>query len=147
MNVEIREATEADLPGVLALYAQPDLDDGKVLDLDEARRLFAAFGTYPSYRLFVACDERVIVGTFALLIMHNLGHRGTPSAVVEDVVVSPERQNQGIGRMLMAHAVELARVAGCYKLALSSNLKRQRAHAFYLAQEFKAHGISFAIET
>ena len=29
--ITIREAENRDLPGVLALYAQPDLDDGKVL--------------------------------------------------------------------------------------------------------------------
>jgi GNAT superfamily N-acetyltransferase len=47
----------------------------------------------------------------------------------------------------MAHAIEQARAAGCYKLALSSNAKRQAAHAFYESLGFQRHGLSFVIET
>ena len=32
---------------------------------------------------------------------------------------------------MMAFARELCRKAGCYKMALSSNLRRERARAFY----------------
>ena len=149
MNLRIREATAEDLPAVLALYAQPAMDDGRVLPLAQARELFAQFARYPDYRLYVASDEAqpsAVVGTFALLVMHNLGHLGTPSAIVEDVVVNPGQQGQGIGRQMMAHARELARQAGCYKLVLSSNQKRERAHVFYESLGFQRHGFSFLIE-
>ena len=86
-----------------------------------------------------------MVGSYALLVMHNLAHRGTPSAVVEDVVVDQRCRSQGVGRQMMDHAMAQAREAGCYKLALSSNLKRTRAHAFYESLGFQRHGISFAI--
>ena len=85
----IREASEADLPGILAIYAQPELDDGDVMTLDEARARFLRFSTYPSYKVYVADDAGTIVGTFALLVMDNLAHRGA-SAIVEDVGVAPE---------------------------------------------------------
>ena len=55
---------------------------------------------------------------------------GTPSAIVEDVVVAQDQQGRGIGRQMMAHALQQARDAGCYKLALSSNARRKGAHAF-----------------
>jgi len=150
MNIEIREATDADLPDVLDLYAQPGLDDGQVLSLEDARQLLAQFARYPNYRLFVACDldhGGAVVGSYALLVMHNLAHCGTPSAIAEDVVVHPLRQGHGIGRRMMARAVEQARQAGCYKLALSSNQKRRQAHAFYESLGFQRHGLSFVIET
>lgn len=144
--VMLREATADDLPAVLALYAQPGLDDGDVLGPEQAREVFAQFARYPSYRLFVACDaaDRVL-GSYALLVMHNLAHRGTPSAIVEDVVVDQTCRSQGIGRRMMEHARTLAREAGAYKLALSSNQKRERAHAFYESLGFQRHGISFVI--
>lgn len=157
MSLLIRQATEDDLPAVLAMYAQPGLDDGQVLSLDDAKRLLAQFARYPSYRLWVACDTTrhtapdvarggEVVGTYALLIMHNLAHQGTPSAIVEDVVVSADRQGQGIGRQMMRHAQEQARAGACYKLVLSSNQKRERAHAFYESLGFQRHGFSFVIE-
>ena len=150
MSLLIREATEADLPGVLALYGQSGLDNDAVLSLAQAREVFQQFARYPSYRLFVACEPAFpdsVIATYALLVMHNLAHCGAPSAIVEDVVVHPQRQGRGIGRQLMAHAIEQARAAGCYKLALSSNAKRQAAHAFYESLGFQRHGLSFVIET
>ncbi len=147
MNIVIREASKRDLPAVLSLYAQPGLDDGKVLAVVDAERIFDEFSRYPNYRLFVACDGNDVVGTYALLIMHNLAHCGTPSAIAEDVVVVASHQGQGVGRFMMEHAQALAREAGCYKLALSSNRKRTGAHAFYESLGFVQHGFSFVIET
>ena len=146
MKLLVREATEADLASVLRLYAQPGLDDGEVLDEEEARSLYGRFRQYPNYRLFVAELDGAIVGTFALLIMDNLAHRGAPSGVVEDVVVAAEHQGGGIGRRMMEHARTLCREAGCYKMALSSNLKREPAHAFYRSLGFDQHGYSFRVQ-
>jgi GNAT superfamily N-acetyltransferase len=146
VQVTIREATETDLPGVLALYKQPDIDDGTVLEPEDAQYIFARFALYPDYRLYVVTDGEEIVGSFALLIMDNLGHLGAPSGVVEDVVVDPRCQGQGIGRQMMAFAIERCRERGCYKVALSSNLKRERAHQFYDSLGFERHGYSFRIQ-
>jgi len=41
--------------------------------------------SYPNYHLYVARNESGAVGTFALLIMDNLGHLGACTGVVEDV--------------------------------------------------------------
>jgi GNAT superfamily N-acetyltransferase len=148
MSLLIREATEADLEHVLKLYLQTGLDT-QVLEPEQARSVFRHFAQYPNYRLFVAslASSEALVGSYALLVMHNLAHQGMPSAIAEDVVVAPDRQGQGIGRQLMAHAMQQARSAGCYKLALSSNAKRQASHGFYESLGFERHGISFVIGT
>jgi GNAT superfamily N-acetyltransferase len=143
--VLVRKATTADIAGVLALYAQPDLDDGKVLPLEEAESLFEKFARYPDYTLYVAEQDGEIVGTFALLIMDNLGHMGSPSGIVEDVVVAPARQSSGVGGQMMHFALDVCRQKGCYKLVLSSNAKRLRAHAFYEKLGFERHGFSFRV--
>jgi ribosomal protein S18 acetylase RimI-like enzyme len=146
MDPQIREATEADLPEILRIYAQPELDAGAVLSLEEARSRFQRFSIYPSYRLYVAEVDGAVVGTFALLIMDNLAHLGAPSGVVEDVGVLPEFQGQGIGKQMMRKARELCAEAGCYKLVLSSNVRRMAAHAFYESLGFRKHGFSFLVE-
>ncbi len=142
--VSCRVATQADLPEVLRLYAQPDLD-GKALPLPEAERLFERMAQYPDYHIYVAVRGGQIVGTFALRIMHSLGHWGTPSGVIEDVAVDPACQGQGIGRVMMRHALQVCGEKGCYKAVLSSNLKRERAHAFYESLGFERHGYSFRV--
>ena len=142
--VQIREASTADLPDILRLYAQPDMDDGQVLSLADAERLFDRMARYPDYRMYVAIRDDRIVGTFALLIMDNLGHQGAPSGVIEDVAVDPQCQGQGIGKTMMQHALRLCGEKGCYKVALSSNFKRERAHTFYESLGFERHGYSFS---
>jgi len=144
--LHIREASGADLPAVLALYGQPDLDDGRVQGIADAERIWARFATYPDYRLYVAVsDSGEVIGTFALLIMDNLAHAGTPSGVVEDIVVSAAHQGSGVGRAMMAFARARCAQRGCYKMSLSSNLKRERAHQFYDSLGFEKHGYSFSV--
>jgi len=145
-SVTVRKADAADIPAVLALYAQPDLDDCKVLAVDQAVALLARFSRYPDYTLYVVEQDHEIVGSFALLVMDNLGHLGAPSGIVEDVVVAPARQGAGIGVAMMRFALEHCRQKRCYKLVLSSNAKRVRAHAFYESLGFERHGYSFRID-
>jgi GNAT superfamily N-acetyltransferase len=121
------------------------MDDGQVLSLADAERLFDRMARYPDYRIYVAIRDDRIVGTFALLIMDKLGHRGAPSGVIEDVAVDPQCQGQGIGKTMMQHALRVCGEKGCYKLALSSNLRRERAHAFYDSLGFERHGYSFSV--
>jgi GNAT superfamily N-acetyltransferase len=142
----VRKASAADIAAVLGLYAQPDLDDGNVLPVDQAVALFERFGRYPDYTLYVAEQDHEIVGSFALLVMDNLGHLGSPSGIVEDVVVAPARQGNGIGQAMMRFALERCREKGCYKLMLSSNAKRARAHAFYESLGYERHGYSFRVD-
>ena len=144
-SVLCREASKTDLSEILRLYAQPDLDDGKVLPLSEAERIFERMARYPDDKIYVAAFTNHIVGTFAVLIMDNLGHLGTPSAVIEHVAVDPEWQGRGLGKMMMHYALEMASKAGCYKAVLSSNLKRHRAHSFYESLGFERHGYSFRV--
>ncbi|KPK77391.1 MAG: acetyltransferase [candidate division Zixibacteria bacterium SM23_73] len=146
VKVEIREATDGDLPAILSLYAQPDVDNGKVLSIEQAQKIFARIRSYPEYRIYIAKTEDKIIGTFALLIMDNLAHMGAPSGIVEDMVVDPSWQGKGIGKQMMEFARECCRERGCYKLALSSNLKREIAHRFYESLGFQRHGYSFIVE-
>jgi len=145
MNIILREAIEDDLPAMLILYGQLGQDDGRVLSLEDARRIFARFREYPYYRLHVALLDGRLVGTFALLVMDNLGHLGAPSAILEDVVVDETMRGMGIGKKMMDYANDLCRQQGCYKMTFSSNMNRDAAHRFYESLGFKRHGYSFYI--
>jgi GNAT superfamily N-acetyltransferase len=145
-GLTIRPAAAGDLAAVLELYAQPEIDDGDVLSIDEAARIHSRFSRYPDYTLYVAEQGGAVVGSFALLVMDNLGHLGAPSAIVEDVVVAPALHGRGIGQAMMRFALGRAREKGCYKLMFSSNAKRERAHAFYEALGFDRHGFSFRVD-
>jgi GNAT superfamily N-acetyltransferase len=46
---------------------------------------------------------------------------------------------------MMQHAMQIAAEHGCYKLALTSNVRREGAHAFYDRLGFERHGVSFVV--
>lgn len=145
-SLAIRKATSADLPDVLGLYGQLERDEGDILPIADAERMLAKFDRYPDYTLYVAEQDNEIVGTFALLIMDNLGHRGAPSGIIEAVAVSTVHQGEGIGSAMMEFALGVCRMKGCNKAMLSSNAKRERAHAFYESLGFDRHGYSFRVD-
>ena len=142
----IRRATESDLPAIIRLHNQLDPGESQISDSD-AHRIFTLINTYPDYAIYVAeSDDGRIVGTFGLLVMDKLAHNGKPSGLVEDVVVDESLRGHGIGREMMLFAMEYCRTRACYKLALSSNLKRTEAHGFYETLGFRKHGFSYAID-
>ena len=145
-EVDIREAIKQDLPAILALYAQPDMDGDHVLPVEQAQEIYARFKTYPDYRLYVATGGGEIIGTFALLIMDKLGHGGAPIGIVEDVVVGSEWQEKGVGSQMMRFAMARCAEVACSKLALSSNVSREAAHRFYESLGFQKYGYSFSVE-
>ena len=142
----IREATEEDLPGILELYSHPEIDNGIVLDLKDAKQIFEKMKSYPDYHIYVAETDNKMAGTFALAILDNIAHMGAKSGLIEDVVVSLDFQRQGIGKKMMEFAIELCREKSCYKVCLSGNLKRKNSHKFYENIGFKIHGYSFLTE-
>ncbi len=149
MNLSICLATVADLPTVLRLYRESGLDSDFSMTLADAEHWFQRLQHYPDYTLWVATLKELAdrqVGTFSLLIMDNLVHDGRPSGIVEGVAVDPAFQGRGIGQQMMQCAIAQCRAAGCYKMSLSTNLKREHAHAFYESLGFQKHGYSFSIE-
>lgn len=149
MNLSIRLATVEELPDVLRLYHDTGVERDSSLTLADAEQWFQRIQQYPNYTLWIATlkelDDRRI-GTFALLVMDNLVHHGSPSGIVEGVAVDPEFQGQGIGRQMMQVAMAQCRAAGCYKLSLTTNLRRKEAHAFYESLGFQKHGYSYQVE-
>lgn len=132
----MREARPDDLPRLLELLQQlseqGEIPEDEVRAVSEQHRAaLQQFAADPRFHLFVAEDGGRIVGTLALYLLPNLSHGGRPYAIVENVVVDAGIRGGGYGRLLMRHAEQVAEAAGCYKVSLTSNVKRAPAHAFY----------------
>jgi len=143
--MQIREAKESDIETILSLYSSlEDKDEG--LSKEKAIEIFEKMKTYPYHKVYVVENEGKIVGTFVLTILDYFAHNGKRAGVLEDVVVDERERSKGIGKLMLNFAIEECRKNNCYKLALSSNIKRERAHSFYEKNGFKLHGYSFWTE-
>jgi GNAT superfamily N-acetyltransferase len=142
MTATIRDARPDDIPRLLELYLQlsessqhPEQEVQPMTERHHAA--LERIAADPNARVFVLEDGGRMIGTYALYILPNLSHGGRPFAIVENVVIDGTLRGGGYGRFMMDHAVHLAREAGCYKVALTSNNKRAPAHAFYEAIGFE----------
>jgi GNAT superfamily N-acetyltransferase len=148
-SLTVREATAADYQPLLGLL--DDLDESMYGGRshgrdDELRALFDSILGDPDQRLFVAEDAGKLVGSAHLLVLRHLGRSLPRSAVVEGVVVATTHRRAGVGAALMRALADAARAAGCYKLALTSNLARGGAHRFYSRLGWKRSHFGYSLE-
>lgn len=97
---------------------------------DDYRHLIATADS----RLLLLCCGDIVVGMLTI----GLYYSPTGSkAWIEDVVVDNAYRGQGLGRMLVAEAIEQAREWGAETLMLTSNPKRIAANALYRSLGFE----------
>jgi GNAT superfamily N-acetyltransferase len=142
--MEIREAVEADLAPLLALYVQLSADNASTTAV-AARPGLAAMLADDRVHLLVAEDNGGVVATATVVIVPNLTHNGQPWAQVENVVVDESVRGTGVGRAIMDECVRRAWEAGCYKVQLQSADHREGAHRFYEGLGFRASSVGFRL--
>jgi GNAT superfamily N-acetyltransferase len=125
----IRPAVRADVPAIVALYADDML--GAARETPDALDCYYAAFDALSGELFVGEEGGRIVATLQLTFVQQLSYRGSKVAVIEAVRVSSALRGRGLGAELVRFAVERARAAGCVRVQLTSNKERADAHRFY----------------
>ncbi|MCQ4053042.1 GNAT family N-acetyltransferase [Aeromonas sp. SG16] len=87
-------------------------------------------------RVLLAEQAERVVG---VLVWHWLQplHVAPAWGLISALVVDDGARGGGIGAALLCEAERQAREAGCSQLELSSSIKREDAHRFYLAQAYQ----------
>jgi GNAT superfamily N-acetyltransferase len=130
-KVRIRRARLGDERGIEDLYRQLHEGDYRSPGAAAMRRALRALLDRTDQVLLVAVEDGRIVGTNHVLIFRHLARALRPAAIVENMVVDSRRRGAGVGDLLMEAALKIARRHKCYKLSLTSNRKRPKAHGFY----------------
>jgi GNAT superfamily N-acetyltransferase len=147
VTIQIREATPTDLPQLVRLYNELSLDDPRENsnEMERYEAAFAAISKAGRHYVLVAESEGRLLGSATVIIEPNLTYKGTPFALIENVVVTEAARGTGIGAEIINKAIEIAREAGCYKVTLTSNKRRTEAHAFYERLGFTASHEGFQL--
>ena len=88
----------------------------------------------PATVLFVARQDRVIVGSLTLVLFRiPTGMR----AIIEDVVTDESARGHGVGTALTRAALSRAEQAGCRSVDLTSRPSREAANRLYQQLGFK----------
>ena len=139
-DVIFRTAIRADLPAILDLLADDML--GRTRDVGEVdatyEKAFADITADPRNHLVVAEAGGEVVGCMQLTYIPGLGRHGAERQLIESVRVRSDRRGQGLGRLMMAWAIDQARQRGCGLVQLTTDKSRHDAHRFYLGVGFVA---------
>lgn len=143
----LREARAGDVAAIVELLADDGLGRGREAPGDPAyAAAFRRMREQPGNLCLVAEDAGAIVGCLQLTIIHGLSRRGASRAQIEGVRVAAGRRGTGLGRAMLAEAIERARAAGCSLVQLTTDRRREDAHRFYEGLGFRATHLGMKLE-
>ncbi|WP_328461129.1 GNAT family N-acetyltransferase [Actinoplanes sp. NBC_00393] len=138
--MQIRIATRADVPAILALLADDDITRDRAHRTEETA-VYAAFEAIAAddrNELIVATDGDEVIGTCQLTFIPGLSRGGAERMLIEAVRVRSDQRGRGRGGELIRWAVERARERGCKIVQLTTDKRRTDAQRFYAALGFVA---------
>ena len=137
-----RQAARADLPDIVRMLADDPLGTSREEYCSPLPAsyygAFDAIERDPNNELVVAEVEGRVVGVLQLTFLPSISHQGGWRAQIEGVRVDRSVRSSGIGRRLLAWAIERARSKGCHLVQLTSNKTRTDAIRFYESLGFVA---------
>ncbi len=135
--MKIEMATTSDIPTLCILldYLFSQEVEFKPDHETQSRGLEMILNNNNIGNIFVAKKNEKIIGMVILLytVSTALGER---VALLEDMVVSPNERELGIGSMLLDHAVKYATEKGCKRITLLTDKMNIRAQKFYKQHKF-----------
>jgi len=135
LNIQIRLATQTDLPAIVRMLAEDDLGAQRErfeMPLPQAYYdAFEAIEKDQNQELIVAEVDGEVIGILQLMFLPSVSYQGGTRAQVESVRVTQQLRGRGIGVEIMKWAIERARQRGCHLMQLTSHKSREDAHRFY----------------
>ena len=116
-EIKIREIEEGDLENGF-LETLDFLRNTSSIDKNKAKEILKKIKQNPNHIIYVAIDDKKIIGSTTLLIEQKFIHDGGLVGHIEDVVVRKDYERRGIGIKLVTSMLERAKEKNCYKTIL-----------------------------
>jgi ribosomal protein S18 acetylase RimI-like enzyme len=141
-DASFRRATGADLPALVALLADDEIgrtreDAGTPLNSRYALA-FEAIERDANQMLMVAESDGRLAGCLQLTFIPGLSRLGMRRGQIEGVRIARDQRGEGLGRAMLAFAIEECRRQGCGLVQLTTDKSRPDARRFYEQLGFEA---------
>lgn len=147
--MEVRDATESDLPAVAQIHvaswqsAYRGILADAILDaatVEERLRAWRSWARVPGVQLFVAEREDAVAGFCRMGPARAIEGPPARHAEVTHLYVAPEATGSGLGHALFDHALRVARSLGHEGLLLWVLEENAKARRFYASHGLHADG-------
>jgi aminoglycoside 6'-N-acetyltransferase I len=136
--VTVRPARPGDVPALVQLFEQL----GYATDEPTLRAQLEHFGRGGAFALVAELSTQALAG-LATVAIHPRLYSRAPSAQLTALVTDRAARRHGVGRALARAAAEIAREAGCEKLYVRTNRRRQESPPFYRSLGFEDTHLTF----
>jgi ribosomal protein S18 acetylase RimI-like enzyme len=146
-DIRVRKATESDLPAIKTLLAEliDAMDDTECIDMRVASKTWERLLKDAGSNFLVATAQGTPVGLIHFTTRHTALHR-SPSAMIDELVVTKEYRRKGIGKQLVLAAIEKCRKLGCCEVEVSTEQTNVKAREFYRKCGFDKTEILFEVD-
>ena len=137
-EVSVRPARPDDVPALVHLFKQL----GYTTDESTLRVQLQQFRSGAAHALVAELASHALAG-LATVAVHPRLYSRAPSAQLTALVTERCARRHGVGRALARAAADIAREAGCEKLYVRTNRRRQESPPFYRSLGFEETHFTF----
>lgn len=136
-EMQIRILKKEDLNDLIELYSHLNPRDTALEpnSIESVWEKTDASGNIEYIGLFI---QSQLVSSCQKVVVPNFTRSGHPYCLLENVVTHEEFRNNGYGKKLLKHTIELAWNEGCYKVMLMSGRKEESVMQFYQSVGFSS---------
>jgi GNAT superfamily N-acetyltransferase len=146
-DILIRKATKSELPVIGKLLAEliNAMDDTEGIDIGIDIKTCEQLLKDDNSHFLVAELKTTPVGFINFTVRQTVLHR-SPSAMIDELVVTKEYQGKGIGKQLVLAAIDECRQLGYCEVEVSTEKTNVKARKFYKKCGFNKREILFEVD-
>jgi GNAT superfamily N-acetyltransferase len=146
-DILIRKATKSELPVIGKLLAEliNAMDDTEGIDIGIDIKTCEQLLKDDNSHFRVAELKTTPVGFINFTVRQTVLHR-SPSAMIDELVVTKEYQGKGIGKQLVLAAIDECRQLGYCEVEVSTEKTNVKARKFYKKCGFNKREILFEVD-
>jgi len=142
-GIKIRSATKSDTDAILELLYELGRPRPKTKS-EKSRfgKQVIQYVTDKDKKILLAEDDYKVVGAVSMIFTPKL-NRINPEMYVPDLVVTKSHRRSGVGKLLMASCVHVAKKKNCFRIRLESGHQRKEDHSFYKKLHFDQSALTY----
>lgn len=141
-GIEVRPILASDLELAMKLIREFGLPEVEQLSSNDIRSIYSKI-TANGGAVLGAFKGKEMVGTCTVNVCANLSWSGRPYSIIENIIVTKDSRNQGLGKYLLLYSKHYAASKNCYKVALMTQDKNVAAATFYTSAGFSDDKVGY----
>jgi GNAT superfamily N-acetyltransferase len=128
----IRRAQASDAETIKKLYTELNTLSAPAVLPERISAIAESNHTY----LFVCDDDGDVIATVLVCLCQDVMFGNQPFALIENFIVGPDYQREGIGKSLMDYIEDFCLQQDCSKIILQTSSENRSARDFYTAMGY-----------